>query len=668
MFNNDSNAFKNDFSVSNNTIEINVDDLSNETKSINELCSYYKNKLSEKNILCKVDSPSKDVFTEGTFEENIWAIHRDLKKTYRYIKFDELNRFKQKNLSLEQLLLIKCWVAQKLLDTYYTFEEKDNASKEGRSSEHLSDYVNILTQFIIESNNFSPEFLDNTRGDNMKYFFSSRTENYTANNQKKYLNSVLEYLDFCLFKSKVTTEIFPKDIYITYHKKIKNLKDEVTESSKPSENGKGRLPRAKDIILFDYYVRKFFDDDKINEDFKMYFYPLLIWWKLTNIIPMRASELCVKIPRDCLLVEDNKYYLIINRAKKKEEDEIKNRDKKVELPLLTNLQITKEFYDFINGYIEKTNEFGDSKTLLSYKAHAFYRYKITKYNTMSFSKNISSDNISMRRFENDYFSTDQLRQLINNFYNKVIGEYFGDSLIEDKITANDTRHFAFTSLILQGVPLIETAILGGHSNTNTLDEYTYDNNVYIDSQVFIAINRSLRHYKASESTISDIVFKKPKICPVPIEECVATSFLNTEFGYCTSQKEGDCESYDCYNCSKWWCKPDNESLKMLMKIHQEELDKKNKELKSSVEFMLKIFKNATLLDCENPDSEVCMDVNLVSKLGRLSKKIKDDAEEIIKIKSQLLQGIVISEDDELTVIKKLQYLDNTFKKDTNYLK
>ena len=260
-----------------------------------------------------------------------------------------------------------------------------------------------------------------------------------------------------------------------------------------------------------------------------------------------------------------------------------------------------------------------------------------------------------------------MRTLLNNFYIKIIGNYFKDTLITEKITLNDTRHFAFTSLSLQGIPMIEIAILGGHSTTRNIDDYTYDNNIYIDREVFKAINKSLAHYKTDKTSISNIVFDMPKVSPIPLEQCIETPFHNILLGYCTAQNEYACESYYCYNCSKWYCEPTIKNYQLLEKIIQKDLDDRLKEVNSNMDFMIKLFKNATILDTENSDKEVALEHNLSIKLRELSNKIQADTNDIIRLKSKLLQGIVDTELTELDIIERLQCLGSTFKDTTEYL-
>ena len=645
------------FDNKSNAIKINHNDLSIEHVDINELVIYYKSELSKKNILQELDSYTFSIYINGTFESDTWAIYRDIKQCYRYLKFDELDKFKYKNITNEQRLLIKCWISQRLLDNYVAFDKNDNPSSDGRASEQTVNALKTINEFIIESNNFSDDFLSQSKGDNILYFFDERYSQCTSSVQKKYLSYLLDYLEFCLFKSNVDTSIYPEIVYQKYYSRVLRLFEDTQNDSKLTENSKAHLPSGTNILLFDFYINKFFNSDAISDTMKNYFYPLLIWWKLSNVIPIRASELCTKIPRDCLIVEDNNYYLIINRAKKSQ--------KKGYLPILRKFKINKEFYDLVNDYINLTDKYGKTNTLFSYNAQLHLREELSKNNKLFYSVNSVANN--NRKYNKEFYSYNPLRTLLNNFYIKIIGNYFKDTLITEKITLNDTRHFAFTSLSLQGIPMIEIAILGGHSTTRNIDDYTYDNNIYIDREVFKAINKSLAHYKTDKTSISNIVFDMPKVSPIPLEQCKETPFHNILLGYCTAQNEYACESYYCYNCSKWYCEPTIKNYQLLEKIIQKDLDDRLKEVNSNMDFMIKLFKNATILDTENSDKEVALEHNLSIKLRELSNKIQADTNDIIRLKSKLLQGIVDTELTELDIIERLQCLGSTFKDTTEYL-
>ena len=52
----------------------------------------------------------------------------------------------------------------------------------------------------------------------------------------------------------------------------------------------------------------------------------------------------------------------------------------------------------------------------------------------------------------------------------------------------DTRHFAFTSLLLQGIAPPYIAIMGGHRCLSTLDNYTCSTSYYADSEIVKYVN------------------------------------------------------------------------------------------------------------------------------------------------------------------------------------
>ena len=210
MLNNKNNAFK-----------IDSNNLSIEQVDINELVLYYKNELIKKDILQEIDNYSYSIYINGTFESDTWAIYRDIKQSYRYLKFDELDRFKYKNITKEQRLLIKCWISQRLLDNYIKLDENDNPSSEGRVSEHTVTSLSILNSFIVESDNFSEDFLVQSKGDNILYFFDERYDGCTSSTRRKAVYYLLDYLEFCLFKSNVDNTIYPENMKIS--KAIVNL-------------------------------------------------------------------------------------------------------------------------------------------------------------------------------------------------------------------------------------------------------------------------------------------------------------------------------------------------------------------------------------------------------------------------------------------------------------
>lgn len=624
--------------------------------NLNELINFYTEELSSKKILFDTTIvKNSKLKTHSKFTDNIWAIFHDLYQGYRYLKFDKLYNFEFKNITKDEINLIKCWTAQKLLDNYIDFNEDDNSISNGRATISTVTKLGTLVDFIIASNNFSKEFLDVTKGDNIEYFFEKIEGKSSSRTKNQKIFYLFDYLDFCLVTTKVCPDIYSNRNYLEYYQRILPLYEYVNGKYIPSKKERYYLPSSNHVILFDYYLNKFFNDKDIDKTLQKYFRPLLIWWKISNIIPIRPGEFCCKIKRNCLSTKDGKYFIEINRSKKKR--------RKGSLPSYTYFQISEEFYDLILNYINETDKYGEVKTLISYPAIIAFDNKLKEENPLFLSKSKKYNKIYK-----EYYNYSQLDTLLDCFYDKIINKYFNDTLLIERLKLNNTRHFAFTSLILQGFPLVEIAMMGGHTDTQTLDEYTYNPNSYIDTQVFKTLNKTLAHYKVNESKTSNIIFSMPKECPSPVHQCTETNFFNISLGCCTTLNEYSCESYDCYNCSHWYCKPTQENFKTLCKIIQIDLDKRMDVLKSDIDFLRKLFKSTDFIHGINTDDTLLLDNDITIKMQELSNKINADTQGIINIKSKLLEGITSIDDSELKVIENLKLLNNLFNNDTKYLR
>src|SRR5690606_7849548 len=63
---------------------------------------------------------------------------------------------------------------------------------------------------------------------------------------------------------------------------------DICNSIKTQEKKNRELPYFPDVIAFDEIIEEFFSSYNSEEYFR--FYPILIWWKLTNVLPMRVIE------------------------------------------------------------------------------------------------------------------------------------------------------------------------------------------------------------------------------------------------------------------------------------------------------------------------------------------------------------------------------------------
>ena len=74
------------------------------------------------------------------------------------------------------------------------------------------------------------------------------------------------------------------------------------------------LPCYQSILLFDYIINDFIQRTNIEE--KARYYPVLIWWKISSVIPLRPGEV-YQLPKNCIYEKNGKCYIHIERVKNK---------------------------------------------------------------------------------------------------------------------------------------------------------------------------------------------------------------------------------------------------------------------------------------------------------------------------------------------------------------
>lgn len=628
--------------ISNNLIE--------DVDNIETLVSHFSNELKEKDILEKVELPNGE-FYNGKFEDDTWVVFRATTQNYAYIKFDTLRNLLPK-ISNEEIMYIKCWVAKRLCKNYMRIENRVFANgKKTLTTTKVVSEVSEICNFIKASNNFSKNFLNINKGEQLETYFFDRFANFDVSSSKfPVLNAIIDYLSFAISECSSKNDFFDLDVYSEYVNRITQIKND----SNQYESNTKKMTFSKDVILFDYYINMFFIDSKISKTAKDYFKPILLWWKITNVIPMRPNEFSSAIPRDCLIKENNNYFLKINRSKKKP----KNKRK---LPLLTKIKITEEIYKLINDYIEQTNNLGETATLLSYRAYLYYRKKLED-------EGLFEPGPLDNKYNELYFSDRILQRILDNFYTKIINKWYKDMSVNNSIRLNHTRHFAFTTLVLQGIPSIEIAILGGHDDIRSLNSYTSNTNIYIDREVFVSINKNISVKTVDDKELYNIVFNKPNKCPIDIEKCIETEFDGIQLGVCTTLNHTDCESYHCYNCSKWYCEPTQYSLNMLREIVKNDLIKRKISLDKNVAFYEKLFHNSALVSSNEDSEEVGIELNDYTKMKQLSLEIQSQAKEIVGLKTKLTSSLLpYSDYTKDDILDKLELLNEVFSEETKYL-
>ncbi len=567
--------------------DIDIDLIQEEIYDPLEDVELLKEKLYKNNIL-NAGKFSKGV-TNGKFEDDLWVVDEALTNQYRYIDFSELKVLKFKGVNKDDILVIKYWVASKLLDSF------DNSKGNASYRSACGKYRDLLL-FIKETNNFSDDFIDEKNGLGIKWYFDSMNVKDKTLYEKAY--AVLDFAysveDYFLQRHDEVGTVYLENI----HSYINSLK---------IERKSRELPRTRDILLLDHYIKKFFyNDDTVKEDDKLLYYPILLWWKITNIIPMRPSEFCTKIPRDCLIKQDDNFYLKIGRIKQRA------NFKRRLLPVLDRLKITKDIYELIQDYIDKTDieKYGNSDTLISYRVVELF--------------NVSK---GVEKINKDKFSINILDILLKKFYSNIIRNKYEESSIKREVNLGDTRHFAFTSLLLQGIAPPYIAIMGGHRCLSTLDNYTCSTSYYADSEIVKYVNAMMVKSKENivdNETIMEIISKMPLKCPKDIDLCIPMY----DVGFCIANfsEDGYCcedETY-CFKCSKWWCEPSLSNAKQIIeKVKNEEIKPRRQLYEQNVEFLLNLFENVGL---EFVNGDLVVNEDDYRDLKRMALNIRSDIE------------------------------------------
>lgn len=211
-----------------------------------------------------------------------------------------------------------------------------------------------------------------------------------------------------------------------------------------------KLPCYQSILLFDYIVNDFLQRTEIEE--RARYYPVLIWWKLSSIIPLRPSEI-YQLPKSCIYEKNGKKYIHIERIKNK------SRRKKYSSQVVKDFEIKSEVYGMINGYIDYISEFDDTEylfSLQSLKKVAGLRSRETDVKRLT--------HITMQTIYN-HFKKEIIEQEYG-YHVVPLGQRKDENDIEE-VKMGDVRHLAIINLMMMGYNPLYIMELAGHHKLNT---------------------------------------------------------------------------------------------------------------------------------------------------------------------------------------------------------
>lgn len=521
--------------------------------------------IEAKEVIQRLEEEKR--WLRGEFEEDYWEVNNLLyNEKFNGYDFSKFNSFQfNHRLPNEFKTIVKCWIINLIS------QHKEMAIHCFR---HLKKGFEVTKGFKVTEVKTLMDFIE----------YGELSHNY----RRQIVNSLCNFFDYS--DLEVGDDYLP--VLIELQDKMPQKKSNIRE-----------LPPSQYVLSFSYYLEKHFEtliESYVNrESFDkelLAVYPLVIWWRLTTIIPIRPTEFCL-IERHCLIVDKDKdkYYIQLPRTKQNAR----------RIQIMDKILIDEEMYELINRYIDLTNQYGKTDTLISFRS-----IMDVKIDSRGFiQKNLNQ------------FNRINLNTLIVKFYRTLEQIYNFKVEQEYQILPNDTRHIAFMSLMMQGYSPVEVARLGGHKTIQTQLHYSNHKEYWVDCEVFKLMkkvkNNSLS--TASSGTIPDEV----KLKAYGNE---GTYKQKMKIGFCKDEEQ-KCESKRCYFCSHWGITPE-EYLEKKEAIRKEIFEMRNNvnEMTAALQNLNKQFLQDEL-SRRNPE--------MLTKIKTKANKIQSDIYKMALLGSKL---------------------------------
>lgn len=471
-----------------------------------------------KSLFCEL--AKNDYLLDCSFEDDIWYVKDDLSGLDLHFKFDLIS-YPEINKHLKLYILLR-------LST-------------GKAPKTIYDELASLRKTILASNGFKEI-------NSLKVFFSEYIKRY------KYLghhciSTTARFIDF--YRIKNYQEIL--DLCLSMPKHSKNSRE---------------LPNFQDVLELDAVINHYFIN--YNPDETISYMPILIWWILTNVLPMRPSEF-LKLEKNCLIYDSSKYdpfYIKVPR--------IKNKSSTIGFTMdYDTVALDKTTYNLILETRNKIDKFFPNSD---------YFFPSEMFNISSKVKRIKKNRIMNLRDFND---------LKDRFYKKVVEEKYKKCNLEH-VKAADTRHFAIINMCLQGFSMHSVATLAGHNELKTTQGYFSHAKHFAQSYVFKLAQIKLESEISYKMDTAIVGWKKYLVhkSHVSSKEISAKNIGRVQYGFCTELKEkfpNECIEF-CEFCPKYIFSPSinerEEALYWLSK-QSNELEVR---INESVELLESLFK------------------------------------------------------------------------------
>lgn len=387
------------------------------------------NLLSRDNLVKEFEELKKQGMIIGEFDDLIWKVHSTTNHTTLSLTFFKINDFNY----------------TKAMKAYLIFRRKSHISATTLYSEYI-----IMKQLFIHSSNFT-----------------------VLTSLVKYLKS-LDVHTKLIYMSVMRNSL---KFFVIPQNSIAEDIDNYLQANIPiiSERQVRDLPQFDDVITFNSVLLDFFKQDiSITLDY----YPIHIWWKLTNVIPMRPIEF-VNLDINCLSVDSyGKKWIEINRFKRKGSTHTTRS-------VTQRIEITNDIYEVMKIFSNQLERLNITRKKYFFPKISSYSVSIRNHVL----KNKTNQNI-MLQYHFGY--------LLHKFHEEVVLAKY-DKLLPRELLAGDTRHFAIINMFLQGYNALIIKRMAHHEDMISATHYYDHAKFYVSSYI-----KRLANSKESEA-ISKII-------------------------------------------------------------------------------------------------------------------------------------------------------------------
>ncbi|MDC4243451.1 hypothetical protein [Clostridium perfringens] len=534
----------------------------------------------------------KKIIISGNFEDTEWILTNEVQKSTLNFEFDEIlynKEAKKRNMySYKQFVnSVKSYVVlniqRKTLNTTRT-------------------YVHLLKKYVLATNYFNKE--------KSKSELASLEPMQYASGKIQYIEGYVQYVNFedTEYYSSLLDELLDESLAI-----------QNTYSS--GCNNQRKLSDFQSIMLFDRIIEDFWEraNNDSNKELKELYFPLYLWWKITNIIPLRLVEFCVT-PYECIKEsDDGKFYIYLRRTilkgnKKGQRSYVSykiDEDYKI-----YKYVISKEIADLIKEYKEITSQNRkDYDRLICY----FTYISNLRSNKLSSDSPLLDGNFGRNSLINlrDKFLT----KIVQDEYNyeildsnkfieeRIVGvEYYENTVIVEfkplkdrQISAfrlGDIRHYAMINLVLNDISPILVRELVDHGDINTSFHYFGNTSELVKCMSYIKYKEICeKEYnkvgKNKYNVTSERIFNQLEYnesIDVDDGRCISKYFIAGNLNDCLPT-DGECENCDFFIQEK---AIDKETQKLKLKIIESKIDKEAKLIAD----LLKSYKNTPKINKE----------------------------------------------------------------------